>query len=57
MKTRTTNSLKGETVRNSLLVRLSPERIRAAPTGNQTKIITNGLDGTTVKRHKERLKI
>jgi len=57
MKTRTTNSLKAETVKNRLFVRRSPERIRHAPAGSQTNIISNRLDGTVSKRYKERLKI
>jgi len=44
-------------VKKRLFVRLSIERIRHAPTGNQAKIITDGLDGTVTKRYKERLKI
>ena len=44
MKTRTTNSLKAEAIKKRLLVSLSPERIRHATAGNQTKITTqNGL--------------
>jgi len=55
MKTRTTNSLKAETVKTSFLVRLSQERIRHVPAGNQTNII-NYLHGTVSKRYKDRLK-
>jgi len=54
---KTANSLKAETVKNGLLVRPSPEWFRHAPAGNQTKLITNGLDDTVNKRYKERLKI
>jgi len=54
-ETRTTSSLKAETVTNRLLVRPSPERIRHVPAGNQTKM-ANSLDGTVSKRYKEWLK-
>jgi len=52
MKTKTTNFLNAETVKNRLLVRLSPEKIRHAPDRNQTKI-KNGLNGTVSKNYKE----
>ena len=47
MKTRTTNSLKTETVK-------SPERITHAQAGNQK--ITNGLNGRVSKRYNENIK-
>jgi len=47
--------LKAETVKNTRLVRLSAERIRHLTAGDQTKIITNGLDGNVSERYKERL--
>ena len=55
LKATITNSLKAETVKNTRLVRLSAERIRHLTAGDQTKIITNGLDGRVSKRYKERL--
>jgi len=52
----TASSLKIETVKHRLLVRLSPERIRLQQLGTK-KVITNGLDGKVGKRYKERLEI
>jgi len=49
--------LTAETVKNRLLVRLSPESIRHAPWEPNKNTVTNGLDGTVSKRYKQPLKI
>jgi len=52
MKIRITNSLNTEIVRNTLLARLSSERIRYVPTDNQTK---KANDKEWLKIHKHDL--
>jgi len=52
MKTRRTKSLNAKTVKNRLLVSKAKARNknRHGPSGNQKKVIANGLNGTVSKR-------
>jgi len=49
MKNRSTRSFEAETVKNRLIARIAPERIRHAPSWNQTKIITSNIYGEVSK--------